>query len=791
MTVGVLNGIRTGRLPAEVTGFVGRRAELAEVRRLLAGARLVTLTGVGGCGKTRLAIRAATQSRRVFADGVWLVDLASVSDAALLLHEVAETLGLRDQTRRPVLEVVVDFLRDRQLLLVLDNCEHLLDACAEFALAALSGAAGLRLLCTSRQPLGILGEVVWTVPALAYPAPDGKLPADAQVHYPALALFVLRADAASPGFALSADTAPAVAEICHRLDGLPLAIELAASRLRTLSLEQLAAVLRDGFPALMARGAAPAWHRTLESAFEWSYRLCTPAERLAWARLSVFAGSFDPAAAERVCAEDRLPAEQMLDTLAGLVDKSVLIREDHPTGVRYRLLATIREYGLARLRAGGTEAEAALRRRLRDWYLELTARFDAEWFGPDQVAWTQRIQVELPNLRAALDFCLNTEGQLQAGLNLVANLAWYWQAGGQVREATFWFQQVLDADRRPTRARLRALSGYTYSLSALAGDDVVVRARECIALARHLGDADAVACGTRNMANGLMLAGNLTEARPLAEEALAYFAAQPSANFDLAYAKLVLAVAIHFQGDPAGAAPLLADCRDICRRHGDQWWLGHVLIASALVALALGDVAQADGYVRESLPPRHARGDTLGLAGSLERLAWIAALNDDFQRAARLLGAANRQWHLIGQTLYGAPHWLVGRRDCETRARTALGDRAYHIAVQRGAALILDQAIDYALGEPEQVDEPDAGRSAGSTTGPGSTRAAPHTPLTPREWEVAQLIAEGLSNRQIATRLVLSQRTAESHVENILRKLGFTTRTQIATWTVANQHDNN
>ena len=299
----------SSRLPAEVTEFVGRRQEVAEIKRLLGGARLVTLTGVGGSGKTRLALRVADESLRTFADGVWQVDLAPVTDGSLVEYAVAATLGIRDQSERPLADIVADYLRDRQVLLVLDNCEHVLDGCAAFAGRALRDAAGLRLLCTSRQPLDVVGEHVCTVTPLAYPEAGRAVAPDAVARYPALALFAIRASAVVPGFALTTTNVATVAEICRRLDGLPLAIELAAARLRMVSVDQLAGYLRDGFPALAARAANPVWHRTLESAFGWSYGLCSPRERAVWARVSVFVDSFGLAAAEHVCAGDGLATE--------------------------------------------------------------------------------------------------------------------------------------------------------------------------------------------------------------------------------------------------------------------------------------------------------------------------------------------------------------------------------------------------------------------------------------------------------------------------------------------------
>src|SRR5947207_3041176 len=336
MDMGVASSqLRAGHLPVEATTFVDRRPEVAEVKRLLAAARLVTLTGVGGSGKTRLAQRAAHELRRAFADGAFWADLGALTDDQLFDHTIAQALGVQDRSDRPLLEVVVDVVRDRQLLLVLDNCEHLLDRCAAFVGPALREIAGLRVLCTSRQPLGTLGEQVWTVPPLSTPEPgETELTAE---RYPAVALFTERAAAAAPGFRLTPANEAAVVDICQRLDGLPLALELAAAQLRTLSVERLAAGLHDQLNLLSARGATPVRHRSLETAFTWSWKLCSPTERALWGRMSVFADSFELAAAEYVCADGDEPDSELVTVLSGLVDKSVLMRDDSAPGMRYRL----------------------------------------------------------------------------------------------------------------------------------------------------------------------------------------------------------------------------------------------------------------------------------------------------------------------------------------------------------------------------------------------------------------------------------------------------------------------
>jgi predicted ATPase/DNA-binding CsgD family transcriptional regulator len=777
MTVGARNSARAGRLPVEITNFVGRRGEVAEIKRLLAESRLVTLTGVGGCGKTRLALRVAAQLRRAFADGVWLVDLAPVTDEALIVHAVAAALDIGDLSHRSPLDVVVDVLRGRQVLLVLDNCEHVLDGCAAFTLAALRGAGGLRILCTSRQPLGMAGEQVWTVPPLAYPEPHGPLAPTASVRYSALALFALRAAAVSPGFVLTADNVATVAEICRRLDGLPLAIELAAARLRALSLDQLADSLQRGFPVLAARAATPAWHRTLEAAFDWSYQMCSPAERTTWQRVSVFADSFDLPAAQAVCAGDGMSDADMLPALAGLVDKSVLIRDEPATGVRYRLLATVREYGLSRLRAADTGREQVLRRRHAHWYRQLTNRFDAEWFGPRQQAWIEQITVELPNLRAAAQFCLSTPTDAQTGQRIAADLIFYWHAVALVHEGRHWCERVVAADAQPTADRLRALLAYAYSLYTQGDSDAAVaRAREALDLAGRLDAPHLQARATYALGTALLVSGDLAAARPVLQDAVARLADLDNADAHRSYALNALAVTLLFQGEAQQADRVCAEARDICRTHGERWWLGYTVVASALAALALGDTARATGYVRESLRSRHDMHDVQGMAGSVERLAWIAATVGDYPRAARLLGAADQLWRIVGVTLYGAAQWLRGRQECEARTRQALGDQAYEQARRDGAVLSTDEAVRYALGDRPDRQPGPAGLATAEPAG------ASDSPLTPRELEVAQLVAQGLSNKQIAARLVLSRRTAESHVENILRKLGFTSRTQIAGW---------
>src|SRR5499427_8131540 len=380
----------TGNLPAELTSFVGRRGELAAVRRLLAGSRLVTLTGVGGVGKTRLALRAAAELRRAFRDGEWLVRLDQLREEALVAQAVASTLGLQDRAGHAPAAMLAEYLAGRQLLLVLDNCEHLVDAAAKLADQLLRAAAGLRVLAISRESLTMTGETVLAVPPLAAPEAGQPLTAAELARFPAAQLFAERAAQVVPGFTVTEANVAAVAGICHRLEGLPLAIELAAARLPVLSAEQIEARLGDRLGLLIRGGRArPPRQQTLRASIEWSYELCSAAERLLWARLSVFAGGFELDAAEGVCADQRLAAGRVLDLLAALAGKSILTA-GHGEGVaRYRLPEPLREFGQERLQESGEYT--ALRRRHRDWHEQLARRVDTDWLSPQIEDLTARL----------------------------------------------------------------------------------------------------------------------------------------------------------------------------------------------------------------------------------------------------------------------------------------------------------------------------------------------------------------------------------------------------------------
>jgi predicted ATPase/DNA-binding CsgD family transcriptional regulator len=759
-----------GNLPQELTSFVGRRHEVAEAKRVLSTSRLVTLTGVGGVGKTRLALRVAAQVRRAFGDGVWLVELGQLQDSRLVVHAVAAALGLREQSGDPPLVRLTEYLAARRLLLVLDNCEHLVDAVAKLADALLRSCPYLRVLTTSRERLGVDGEVTLLVPPLpGPPLPDPRRPRSPRglSRFEAVTLFVERATAAVPEFRLTEDNQVAVAEICHRLDGLPLAIELAAARLRALSPEEILHRLSDRF-RLLGTGprSAPARQQTLRACIEWSYELCTSAERLLWARLAVFAGGFDLAAAEGIC-DDDVACEDLLDLVASLVDKSILIREGHGTVVRYRLLETIREFGRDKLRQTGEET--VVHRRHRDWYAELVARAETEWISPRQVDWLARLQREQPNLRAAQEFCLTEPGEAGAALPIATSLYLYWLARGLLSEGRQWLDRALAQQPQPTAERARAL----YAASMLAGQQSDIAAASALVeeghqVAGQLGDATTRALFT--LASGYLAVyrGDLHRSVALLDVVLDTF--RTGDNIPrLLEALFALAVASGGLGDATQALACHEEMLAITEPRGEVWHRSLSLWAFGL-AVWPQDPRRAAGLVQESLRLKRPLNDLLGFAWCLEALAWIAVGEQDHQHAATLLGAAEELWHTIGTAPATVRHLLGSHEECKRQTRRALGERAYGAAFQRGNSLSLADALAYALNEKPQA----APRPA----------TAKKTTLTRRERQVANLVAESLTNKEIAARLVISQRTAETHVENILVKLGFTSRTQIATWVI-------
>jgi predicted ATPase/DNA-binding CsgD family transcriptional regulator len=758
-----------GNLPADTTSFVGRKQDVAEVKHLLTRARLVTLTGVGGVGKTRLAVQTAAGLSRAFPDGVWLAELAGLQDPALVAHTVLEALGVHDETGRSPGLVLAEYLRDRRLLIVLDNCEHLLDGSAALAYDLLRAAPGLRLLATSRERLALAGEHLWPVSPLPVPEPGRPLSGGAWLRYPAMTLFAERAATVDPGFAVVEENQERVARVCRLLAGIPLAIELAAVRLRVLTLAELESGLGDCFrlPGTVKRGGEPR-HQTLLAAVGWSFALCGPAERHLWTRASVFAGGFDLTAAQHVCAGDGLSAGELRDRLAGLVEKSVLIRETDGDRTRFRLLEPLRQFGRAKLTESG-EAAAVLR-RMRDHYLALAVRSERAWFGPEQAEIFRRTRAEHANLRAALDYSLTEPGELATGLRLAATLWFYWAGCGVFGEGRHWLDRALSLAPEPSEERAKALwvNGY---VATLQGDNAaaVAMLEECRAYATRAGDEVALAYATHRLGCNLLVGDDVGDAKTLFEEAQARYRRLGELNSNVMLAGIELAIASIFLGDLDRAALL---CEEACATgaaHGEQWAHAYAIYVKALVALGRGDFAGAIGHGRHCLRVKSTFHDLLGIVLAIEVLAWTEAARERWEPAATMLGSAQPIWQAVGFPMFGSRYFGAPHGDCETRTRQALGEARFEAAYGRGKELGLPEAIAYALGD------------AGESPKPAPSRERP-TLLTDREQEVATLIADGRSNQEIADRLVISRRTAEGHVNRILRKLGFDSRSQVAAW---------
>ncbi|WP_416566604.1 protein kinase domain-containing protein [Nocardia testacea] len=759
-----------GNLPLELTGLVDRRAELTELENHLSRARSVTLVGTGGVGKTRLALKAASQVQRDFADGVWLVDLAAVSDAGLLVDTVAATVGVRDDSTRPLLETLVHSLGSCETLLVLDNVEQIVEAVAELTETLLLSCPGVRTVVTSREPLNIAGEVIQRVMPLTVPDPDRQPSLQGLPRFDGVTLFAERAAAVVPGFELTEANMAAVTRICARLDGLPLAIELAAARMRTLSPQQILDRLTDRYELLTgAFRTAPSRQQSLKLCLDWSYGLCSAAEQRAWTRMSVFAGSCGLDAVEQVCNIDSAPAGPV-DVLAGLVDKSVLIREQSGSVVRFRMLQTLRDYGRSKLRDSGEYQE--LRRRHRAWYRQLALDAEAGWIGRAQIGWIARLEREYSNLREALESALteDTEEAAEAGLQTASALWEFWVYRGFYGEGRSWIEQVLAhpcATSIPDRVKALRVA---IDLATTQGD--FRSAATLLQEGRALVERDPTPMLQAQMnhaAAGLaLLNGDPARAAALLDPALEVYRSDITSHLHI-HALTLLGLAYELRGDTAAAIELQERLIAITGAVGGILYRALAMRSLGVAEWRRGNTDRAQELIEEALRVDRPLNSVLVLTFCLEALSWIACQRREAERAAILMGAARHLWPAGGSRERVFATLSHFHAECEQSVREALGDDRFGAAFERGRAMSATAAREYALRE-----EP-AGAAA---------RSDAKVSLTKREREVAALVARGLSNRQIANELVVSPRTAQGHVENILTKLGFTSRAQIAAWIV-------
>jgi len=745
-------------LPAELSSFVGREPQLAELRRLLRRSRLITLTGPGGAGKTRLALHLAADILSHYPDGVWLVELAPLADARLLEPTVAAACRLTEKSKRRPVDALLEDLASRKVLLLLDGCEHMVDPCSSLTSRLLRSCPKLTIVVTSREPLGVPGELIWRTPSLSVPSPGEASRPALVLASEAVRLYVERAQLVRPGFQLDASIAAPVAQICARLEGIPLAIELAASLAGMMSQEETLDRLRDRFRLLVggSRTSLPR-HQTLRQTVDWSYGLLSAAEKALFTRLALFAGGFDLEGAEAVAPSSPSDSEGVLRVLSRLVDKSLVVAEPvGPRRTRYRMLDTIREYALEKLQQSD---EADFPAMHAQHYLAWCTKAGGELRAGDQVEWLARIDEELPNIRLALGWALIEKPD--DALRLAAAMGPYWHMRRQ-REGVQWLDLVLDLatsslDSRAVALLARARINWRHGETIGPKRD----AEECAELSRNLGLDDVLASALNILGLLRSAAGDWSGADEYLKQVL-QISRELGNGLGVATSLNNMALGASARGDNEGAAAMLEEAVTASRPLGNRFMLGVILDSLARVRLRSGALDSARTLYREAISISVELGDQLNIAVCLEGLALLALGDGDPARTVKLAAAA----HSFRTKLENeeTPDWTGEvTRGLET-ARGKLGRQEADAAWREGAAMNIPEAFDYAIG-----------------AGPAPIQAN-GSPLTGRETQVALLVAEGMTNPEIAKRLRMADRTADAHVEHIRNKLGLRTRSQIAVW---------
>ncbi len=757
-------------LPGSLTSFVGRERERVEVGRLLGRARLLTLTGSGGCGKTRLALEVAGDLADAHPDGVRLAELAPLTDPESVPQAVADALSVRERPGASPVEEITQALSGKSLLLVLDNCEHLVGAAARLAETLLLGCLGLRVLATSREALGVAGEQILQVPPLSGPGPGQRPSVEDLEGYESVRLFVQRARYRNPAFVLTPQNAGAVAEICARLESIPLAIELAAARVG-LSVEQVAGRLDDALGLLTTGGRTVApRQRTLRGMLDWSYDLLSGAERALFRRLSVFAGGWTLEAAEVVGPGGGIGARDVLDLLSQLVDKSLIVAEAIGEGeIRYRMLEPVRQYAGERL-LDDDEREAT-RRRHAGWCLSFVEGAEAGLRGSGQASWVGRTKRESANVQAALGWSL--EAEPETALRLAAMMGYFWYRYGRIAEGQRWLEAVLARTggfETSMRARVLRLAGVLAEESGLYERAQGLHERG-LALYRRLGEKQGEAASLTSLGALMFAVGDLDRAVALTRESLV-LKRELGDERVLMSSRNNLGEMLQAAGDLKGAQALFGENLESDRRLADEWGAGVSLLNLGTLAVEQGEPDRAERLLLEALRTLQSFGDEDAVAECLDSLAGAAGARGEGHRAATLFGAAE-----AAREEFGTPLRPVERDRYErfiAASRRTTGKEAWTSAWKSGRALSLRQAAEHALSpagdRPELAD-----------------RRVPGL-LTPREQEVALLVAGGLSNRHISQQLSISQNTTATHVGRILKKLGLRSRSQIGARLLHEQH---
>jgi predicted ATPase/DNA-binding CsgD family transcriptional regulator len=789
---------------------VGREREMAEIGRGLASTRLLTLTGAGGSGKTRLALEVGRHLVGAYPDGVWLVELAPLSEEALVPKEVAEALGVPERPAQPLTGTLAEVLRDRELLLLVDNCEHLLEATAHLIDSLLDSCPHLSILATSREAIGVEGEARWLVPTLSVPGAGSS--SEELGGYEAVRLFVERAGGRDPSFSLNPQNAHAVAEICGRLEGIPLAIELAAARVGTLSLEQISERLGNSLDFLTRGGrTAEPRQRTLKGALDWSHELLSESEKILFRRLSVFAGGWTLKTVETVASGDGVEEAEVLDLLSGLVEKSLVLAEEHEgASVRYRMLEPVKQYAREKLEEAGESG--TVRRRHADFFLALAERARPELRGPEDRKWLERLEREHDNMRAALSFALESE-EAELALRMAGTLGTFWHMHSHSDEGRKWLEAALARDKRaPVVVRIGALEAlYWLAHDRWDHDRAEAVAREAMELSADAEVGDSLAASLRIMSAGpAWVRGDFGRGRELLEqsllisreagdriliaEALLQLAAtawgvgdtergkeiyeegvilcrEAGYTFRLPDFLFSLGYQLLLEGDYERGAALNEEAVAICREHGYKRSLNFALDNLGWATLLQGDHASAKSFYEESLAISKELGDKACASESLDGLACIAGATGEPARAARLFGAAEAMRDTLSEAVVfqHTPEEAAWREPSRARARSRLGETAWEDTLSEGRAMGLKEAIEYAI-SPE--------KPSATTPAPEQlSTSRPPAGLTAREVEVLGLVATGMTNAQVAERLFLSPRTVQRHLNSVYHKIGVSSRT--------------
>ncbi|MCX5326913.1 LuxR C-terminal-related transcriptional regulator [Streptomyces sp. NBC_00120] len=747
----------------------GRERELADARDLFSSSRLVTLTGPGGVGKTSLAAAMSSTVERAFREGTRFVELGALRSSDTVAETVATNLGLSALPTMDAEEQLRRHVADRSLLLVLDNCEHVLPGCRRLVSSLLTVSSELRVLTTSREPLRIRGERVIVVRPLSVPPKDRHLTVGELRDYPAVAMLEARAKAVNDQFEITERDRSAVAELVARLDGMPLAIELAAARLRSLPVHELLDRINDRF-ALLNRGdlTATPHHHSLDALVQWSYDLCSPDEQLLWARLAAFSGSPALEGIRAVCGFEPLEGTKLLDSLDGLVSKSILLPELTRGEMRYRILETLRDFALER--AQGSEDHARARRAHVEYYRTWATQTAKSFFGPGQVDSIQRLESDFTNIEMAFSGLLQDPGRSRDALELGSSLRFFWITG-HLREGKRWLNRALATDRTESVERGNALWAAA-SVAALHGELPSAQRflKEAREIARSVGDPRLAAHVATWTGQTALTSGDLEAAREAFETAY-------KVHVDLSDAEgrmmtlFLLGFVRSALGDHQGASDACQEAISLSESLGETWGRSYALWVLAFDAWTRQGLDVAGELAKQSLELKREFRDDLGTALVVNLLAGIALDNHDPKKAAQLLGIVEALWTLLDTETKAFGPVLASRYEAITRAaQERLGKAAFQRAYEAGRRLEPGRQMSLALGGAAAAEKGQASAVSGSDL------------LTPRERQVASLLAEGLSNRAIATRLVLSQRTVEVHVEHILSKLGFRSRTEAGVW---------